>query len=98
MPSVCPVCGKEGEMMDHIFFPYPWVALVWRLTSFHNIFVQLVDYVDTFITLIRPPSAHPSTTPLAYIAYHIWLTQNAFVFDSSRPSIKAILERARAHA
>lgn len=61
-------------------------------------FMQVVDYVNTFMDLIRPTTGHPLSTLLAYIVYHIWLTRNAFAFDFVRPSAIVVLKRARVHA
>lgn len=85
-------------MQEHVLFLCPMAALVWRLAGIHNFFLRVVDHVDSFMVLIRPPSAHSSTILLEYIAYHIWFSRNAIMFNSSRPSARGVLERACALA
>lgn len=98
MPSIYPVYGEEGETMEHTLFLCYRASLVWRLAGFDILFTHVTDYVDTFLNLIRPISTHPCRTLLAYIAYHLWLSRNAFAFDSGRPSARLILERAHIYA
>lgn len=71
MPSVCQVCGEEGETMEHALFSCYRASQVSRLASFGILFTHVVDYVDTFLDLIRPAAAHPYRTFIAYLVYHL---------------------------
>lgn len=82
----------------HVLFLCPRAWQVLRLVDLDGLFMHAVDFVDTFLGLLQLSIKHSLHILLAYIAYHIWLTMNAIVFNYSKCLTRVIVERAHAHA
>lgn len=96
--SVCPVCNKEDESLEHLFFQCKWTRSVLfgssfstrmdavMVTNFNRWWLQVVDpmnQVDKYVI-----------AKLCCTLWFIWKGRNAKVFETIDPNPKMVIERA----
>jgi len=96
IPLSRPFCDDLEESLDHTLFLCLRARCVWTQAGYSALLYTGDDAVGTFIRTLH--SFLASRSLLAYLAYHLWITQNAMIFTFKTCSPIFIMERARAQA
>nr|DAD26288.1 TPA_asm: hypothetical protein HUJ06_027756 [Nelumbo nucifera] len=97
--SSCPLCGTEGESVDHLFLNCSIGKAVWfgsELGVRSDRFKHFPDLISSWISLSPPVLSNPfQSYPLAFsLIWHPWLARNLAIFRGISWSPELIIEKA----
>ncbi|XP_059291162.1 uncharacterized protein LOC132044673 [Lycium ferocissimum] len=96
--QICPVCDKEPESLNHLFFVCEVSAEIWqKLLNWIGIRKVPTHWTEELgwaelNAKGRNPQAEVYRMMLAAAVYYVWRERNARVFQSQRQSPQAIIK------
>lgn len=92
-PSICPLCLKAEENVDHLFVYCDFAQLLWtKVLSAFNISIQEPSSFGQFClsamkTIVSPPLLSLWRFVFVNGVWSIWNSRNKCIFENTRPSI-----------
>ena len=89
-PLVCPLCGRQPDSHDHLFFSCSYSMQVWssltRFAGFSSLPSSLDDITHTLIVSVKSRSVRSVVSKLLFAAasYFIWQERNNRIFKKMR--------------
>lgn len=91
-PSICPLCFKAEENIDHLFVSCDFAQQIWQkvLSAFDIAYMPQSSFGEFFITAMKlifsPQILSLWRAVFVNVIWNIWNSRNRVIFDNCKPS------------